>query len=161
VTPAAPEIARVADGDLAELLALMRGYCDFYEVAPSDEQLRTLAQTLLDAPETAGLQLIARDERGSALGFATIYWSFSTLSACPIGVMNDLYVDPASRLRGVGRALIEACATECAARTVPLLEWETALDNDRAQGLYDTFPAQRETWFAYTLPVGEERTSGN
>jgi ribosomal protein S18 acetylase RimI-like enzyme len=149
----APRIAHVAAGDLAELLPLMRGYCDFYEVAPSDERLHALAQTLIDAPQTAGLQLIARDERGTALGFATIFWSFSTLSACPIGVMNDLYVDPANRLRGVGRALIEACAAECAARAVPLLEWETAPDNHRAQGLYDSFDAHRETWLAYTLPA--------
>jgi GNAT superfamily N-acetyltransferase len=157
VTPrSAPRIARVAPADLPELLPLMRGYCDFYEVAPSDEELRTLAQTLLDAPETAGLQLIARDQRGAALGFATIYWSFSTLSACPIGVMNDLYVDPASRLRGVGRALIEACAAECASRAVPLLEWETAPGNHRAQALYDKLAAHRETWFAYRLAVSDE-----
>jgi ribosomal protein S18 acetylase RimI-like enzyme len=154
-------IAAVAAGDLAELLPLMRGYCDFYEVAPRDEQLRTLAQTLLDAPETAGLQLIARDGDGTALGFATIYWSFSTLAAAPIGVMNDLYVDAASRLRGVGRALIEACAAECAAREVPLLEWETAPDNHRAQGLYDRLDARRETWLAYTLAVGRARAASD
>ena len=46
----APQIAPVGAGDLGELLGLMRGYCDFYEVAPSDEALRALAQTLLDHP---------------------------------------------------------------------------------------------------------------
>ena len=100
-TPPAPRIAGVGASDLGELLVLMRGYCDFYEVAPADEDLRALAQTLIDHPETAGIQLIARGDDGAAIGFATIYWSYSTLSAGPIGVMNDLYVDPAARAAGV------------------------------------------------------------
>jgi ribosomal protein S18 acetylase RimI-like enzyme len=116
--------------------------------------------TLLDAPQTAGVQLIARAQTGAATGFATLYWSFSTLSACAIGVMNDLYVEAASRGQGVGRALIEACASECARARVPLLEWETAPGNTRAQGLYDRLGARRETWLAYTLDVSEAPAPG-
>ena len=146
-------IARVGPADLTDLLALMRGYCDFYEVAPSDDQLLALSQTLLEHPDSDGVQLIARDEHGTAVGFATIYWSFSTLSACPIGVMNDLYVDAAARGRGLGAALIRACEAECAAHSAGLLEWETAPENRRAQSVYDRFGAQRSEWIAYSLPV--------
>ena len=148
-----PQITPVGAADLAELLVLMRGYCDFYEVAPADEDLRALAQTLIDHPETAGIQLIARGDDGAAIGFATIYWSYSTLSAGPIGVMNDLYADPAARAGGVGGALIRACEAECVARGVPVLEWETAPDNQRAQSVYDRFGAERSTWLSYTLAV--------
>jgi hypothetical protein len=42
-------IERVTEADLAELLPLMRGYCDFYEVAPSDEALLALSRALIAA----------------------------------------------------------------------------------------------------------------
>jgi GNAT superfamily N-acetyltransferase len=136
-------ITRVAHADLDELLPLMRGYCDFYEVSPSDEQLRS---------DTSGVQLLAR-EAGEAVGFATIFWSYSTLSAAPIGVMNDLYVAPGARGNGLGAQLIEACEAECVAHGVGILEWETAPSNVRAQTVYDRTGAERTEWFAYTLAV--------
>jgi GNAT superfamily N-acetyltransferase len=148
-------IARVGRADLDDLLPLMRGYCDFYEVAPSDAALRALSLNLLANPDTAGMQLIARaDGAGAgAVGFATLYWSFSTLAAGAIGVMNDLYVDPGARGGGVGAALIEACEAECDAHGVTVMEWETAPGNARAQALYDRFDAERSEWIAYSLAV--------
>ena len=146
-------ITRVAIADLDELLPLMRGYCDFYEVAPPDAALRALALTLIEHPDTSGVQLIARDDEGTAIGFATLFWSYSTLAATAIGVMNDLYVDAGARSRGLGAALIRACEGECANRGVLLLEWETAPTNMRAQALYDRFGAARSKWISYTLAV--------
>jgi GNAT superfamily N-acetyltransferase len=152
-------IARVGRDDLDDLLPLMRGYCDFYEVAPSDAALRALSLTLIANPDTSGIQLIARhtvDDGsgvGAAVGFATLYWTFSTLAASAIGLMNDLYVDPLARGGGTGRALIEACEAECAQRGLPLLEWETAPGNATAQALYDKLGAERSEWIAYTLAV--------
>jgi GNAT superfamily N-acetyltransferase len=146
-------IARTTASDLPELLELLRGYCDFYKVAPSDEALESLCQTLLEYPDTAGVQLLARYGDGVAVGFATIYWTYSTLSATPIGLMNDLYVAPAVRGKGVGHALIEACAAECRLAGVGELEWYTAPDNTRAQATYDRTGATREEWVSYSLPL--------
>lgn len=146
-------ISRVGVPDLDDLAPLMRGYCDFYEVSPSDGSLRALALTLIEHPDTAGVQLIARDEGGEAVGFATIFWSYSTLSASAIGVMNDLYVAPDARGNGLGAELIRACEAECAARGVEILEWETAPSNARAQSVYDRSGAVRSEWVAYTLAV--------
>jgi ribosomal protein S18 acetylase RimI-like enzyme len=146
-------ITRVALADLPELVGLMRGYCDFYEVAPGDAALRALSLTLLEHPDTAGVQLIARDARGAAVGFTTLYWSYSTTSASAIGVMNDLYVAPHARAKGLGAALIRACEAECAARGLQTMEWETAPSNTRAQALYDRFPAERSEWVSYSLAL--------
>jgi len=147
-------IERVGAGDLDDLLPLLRGYCDFYEVAPTDDALRALSLELIANPDSAGLQLLARDdENRTPLGFATIFWSYSTLSATPIAIMNDLYVAPQARRGGVGAALIRACEAECAAREVAILEWQTAPSNTRAQAVYDTFAAERSEWLTYTLPV--------
>src|SRR4051794_3251077 len=104
------EIRTVAEQDLDELLPLMRAYCDFYEVAPADEALLAMSRALIADPQLEGVQLIARGDNGTTLGFATIFWSWSTLSAERLAVMNDLYVDPSARGSGAADALILACA---------------------------------------------------
>ncbi|HTX32175.1 MAG TPA: GNAT family N-acetyltransferase [Solirubrobacteraceae bacterium] len=145
-------IARVTAADLDELLVLMRAYCDFYEVDPSNEQLLSLARALIDDPEHEGMQLLARDGEGHAVGFATLYWTWSTTDACRIGVMNDLFVAEAARGRGVAEQLIEACRSECARQGGRRLTWQTALDNLRAQAVYDRVGGHREQWLDYWLP---------
>ncbi len=145
-------IARVTEADLTELLPLIRAYCDFYEVAPSDEALLSLSRALIADPEHEGVQLLARSE-GRAVGFATIFWSWATTSAERIGIMNDLYVAPEARGTGVAEALIEACRAECAVRGAGKLTWQTAPDNAAAIKLYERVGATREQWVDYWLPV--------
>ena len=142
----------VAEADLDELLPLMRAYCDFYGVEPSDDDLLALSRALLADPEREGVQLVARDDDGRALGFATIFWSWSTLSAARIGVMNDLFVAPDARGGGVADALIEACRARCADHGAAQLGWQTAKDNVRAQKVYERAGARREEWLDYSLP---------
>jgi len=110
----------VTEADLPELLPLMRGYCDFYEVNPSDDALLAMSRELIADPAKEGLQLIARDQDGRAVGFATIFWTWSTLTAERLGVMNDLFVDTSARGTGAADALIAACAERCRERGVLL-----------------------------------------
>jgi GNAT superfamily N-acetyltransferase len=146
-------IAPATESDLPELLPLMRGYCDFYEVAPSDDALLALSRTLIDDPGQ-GIQLIARDEGGAAVGFATIFWTWSTLSASRLGVMNDLFVAEGARGGGVAEALIAACLERCREHGATELAWQTAHTNLRAQAVYDRVGAPRdERWLDYSLTV--------
>jgi len=147
------KIGRVGEAELDDLLPLVRAYCDFYAVSPSDEELLTLSRALIADPEREGVQLLARDAEGRAVGFATIFWSWATTSAERIGVMNDLFVAPEARGSGTAEALIEACRVECAARGAGKLTWQTATDNERATKVYDRIGATRETWVDYWLPV--------
>jgi GNAT superfamily N-acetyltransferase len=152
-------IATVTEADLPELLPLMRGYCDFYEVDPSDDALLALSRMLIADPDQ-GLQLIARDDDGTAVGFATIFWTWSTLSASRIAVMNDLFVSQDARGSGTADELIQACADRCRARDVAELDWQTAHDNLRAQKVYDRVGARRDDrWLDYSLSVSPGETS--
>jgi GNAT superfamily N-acetyltransferase len=144
-------IAPVTEADLPELLPLMRSYCDFYEVAPSDDQLLTMSRALIADPDREGVQLIGRDSSGAAVGFATVFWSWSTLSAARIGVMNDLFVTPEARGSGIAQALIDACLDRARQHGAGSLSWQTARDNSRAQALYERIGAQREEWIDYSL----------
>ncbi len=145
-------ISRVGESDLPELLPLMRGYCDFYEVSPSDEQLLALSRALIADPEHDGVQLVARND-GEAVGFATIYWSWATTIAARIGVMNDLFVAPAARGTGAAEALIQACVDECRRHGAAELTWQTAKDNERARRVYDRIGGKRAEWVDYSLSV--------
>jgi GNAT superfamily N-acetyltransferase len=149
---AADSIARVGAGDLSDLLGLMRAYCDFYEVSPSDADLIAVSRALIGDPVGEGLQLIARDSDGRAIGFATLYWTWSTTSAERIGIMNDLFVAEAARGQGIADQLIEACRAECTRRGAGRLTWQTAPDNLRAQAVYDRVGGTREQWIDYWLP---------
>src|SRR5215212_6141412 len=96
------QITLVGPTDLPELLPLMRAYCDFYQVTPSDRELLELSRPLL-----------ARDDAGTAVGFATLYWTWQTLTAARVGVMNDLFVAAEARGMGVAEGLIAACQERC------------------------------------------------
>jgi GNAT superfamily N-acetyltransferase len=147
-------ITVVGPADLPELLPLMRAYCDFYQVAPNDRALLELSQALLADPRREGLQLLARDDAGTAVGFATLYWTWQTLSAARVGVMNDLFVAAEARGSGVADALIVACLERCRDHGATQLVWQTASDNRRARAVYERIGATHEDrWLDYSLPV--------
>lgn len=147
------EITLVGEDDLSQVLPLMRSYCQFYEVNPSDADLLRMSRSLIADPSGQGLQLVARDGSGASVGFATLVWTWSTLRASLIGVMNDLFVVPESRGQGVADDLISACFERCRARGASVLSWQTAKDNHRAQAVYDRMGATREEWLDYSLNV--------
>ena len=143
----------VTAADLLDLLPLMRAYCDFYKTSPSDHALLALARSLLADPAHEGLQLIARDTSKAAAGFATLFWTWSTVRAARIGVMNDLYVVPAARGTTLADRLIRSCVERCAMNGARRMEWQTAPDNLRAQAVYDRVGAIRESWLDYAIDV--------
>jgi len=144
-------VATVVGDDLVDLLPLLRGYCDFYEAEPTDEKLLELARSLIADPDCEGFQVLARDDSGRASGFATVYWSWSTLSASRIAIMNDLFVVPEARGTGVAEVLIEECRRRASRRGATSLTWQTAKDNLRAQKLYERIGGRRAEWLDYSL----------
>ena len=158
-----PETGRIEVGvvsteaQVQRLLPLMRGYCDFYRVRPSDAALLSMARALIADPTREGVQLIATDG-DQDVGFATLFWSWETTIAGRVGVMNDLYVVTASRGRGAGSALIRACLERCREHGAVRMIWQTAVDNLAAQAVYDHVGATRETWVDYWLDTGVSRT---
>jgi GNAT superfamily N-acetyltransferase len=147
-------ITVVGAADVPELLPLVRAYCDFYQVTPSDQELLALSRALLADPKREGLQLLARDDAGRAVGFATLYWTWQTLAAARVGVMNDLYVAAEARGLGVAEGLIAACRERCREHGATRLVWQTAVDNHRAQAVYARVGATRdERWLDYELLV--------
>jgi GNAT superfamily N-acetyltransferase len=143
-------IEPIGEAQLEQLLPLIGAYQRFYEVEEIDgERNRAFFRRFL-APSDDGLLLGARAE-GRFLGYACLYWHFSSTQALETVLMNDLYVEPDARGRGVGRELIGASAEVARQRGAAHLEWATAPDNHTAQRLYDSTGAERSEWVEYEL----------
>jgi GNAT superfamily N-acetyltransferase len=147
------EIGSATQRDLPALLPLLRAYCDFYESGPSGEGLTAMARALIAEPDAEGILLVARDGDRAPIGFATVGWKWSTLRAARIAVMEDLFVSPEARGQGAADALIRASARRTRELGAPVLSWQTATDNHRAQAVYERVGASGHTWLEYELEL--------
>lgn len=147
------KVAPVAENEFETLLPLIAAYQRFYGVEDiDDERNRAFFRRFL-APSRDGELLAARDESGTILGYACLYWHFSSLVAAETVLMNDLFVTAEARGRGIGRTLIEASRAVARRRGAAWLEWATAPDNHTAQRLYDSMTSEKSTWLEYELDV--------
>ena len=143
-------IEPIGEEQLEALLPLIAAYQRFYEAETIDDERNRAFFARFIAPSDDGMLLGAwRD--GELLGYACLYWSFTSTVPAATVLMNDLYVEPAARGKGVGRALIEASAAVGRERGASRLEWMTAPSNETAQRLYDSTSAARSEWIEYEL----------
>jgi GNAT superfamily N-acetyltransferase len=142
----------IAADQLDELLPLIAAYQRFYEVEDVDDERNRAFFSRFVAPSEDGM-LIGAWHDGVPLGYACLYWTFTSLVPAEIVLMNDLYVVPEARGRGIGRALIEASAEAARERGANHLQWVTAPDNETAQRLYDSTGARREPSIEYELEL--------
>ena len=131
---------------------MIAAYQRFYEVEEIDEERNRAFFSRFLAPSEDGM-LLGAWRGGELVGYACLYWHFTSLVPAETVLMNDLYVDEAARGQGVGRALIEASAAVARERGAHRLEWATAPDNPTAQRLYDSTGAERCEWIEYELTL--------
>lgn len=145
------KVRRAGLGDLALLVPLYDGYRQFYR-QPSDP---VLAENFLRDRLTRGDSVIflAEDESG-ALGFTQLYPIFSSISAAPAWVLNDLFVSPGARRSGAGRALLERARQHGIETGARWLSLSTGRENREAQALYEKLGWVRDTeYYHYELPL--------
>jgi ribosomal protein S18 acetylase RimI-like enzyme len=140
------EIRPLASADHDAWRELFRAYGVFYETRFDDAVLDGVWAWLLD-PGHEVSALVAEDA-GELAGFAHIRRLSDTFTAGPGWFLDDLYVVPEQRGRGVARALIERGYADAAANGGGTFRWITAADNETAQLLYDRI-ATRADWVVY------------
>ena len=118
-------IARAVPGDVADLHALVRSLADYERLShlcTSTE--RDLADALF-GPRPAAEALIARLDAKSeiCIGFALFFHTYSTFLGRRSLWLEDLFVQPAHRGAGVGRALLAALAGIAGERNCGRFEW--------------------------------------
>ena len=140
---------------LEELLPLIGEYQRFYGAEPDTARNRAFFGDLIEQPELSA-QFAAVNEKGKIVGFATLYFLPSSISARTYAMLNDLYTRPECRGQGVGRLLIQRCQGLVKERGLSSLEWLTQKENEKAQRLYNSFPVQKSEWLTYTLSSATE-----
>jgi len=146
------QIEPISEAHFETLLPMIAAYQGFYGADDiRTERNRAFFQRFI-APSEEGMLLGAWRE-GELIGYACLYWHFSSTRAVETVLMNDLYVGKEHRGQGIGRALIEASAAVARERGAHHLEWSTRPDNVAAQRLYDSTGAKRTTWIEYELEL--------
>ncbi len=146
------EVFAATEADVPQLLPLMRAYCDFYGVDPPGEGIEAMARALIGGE---GVVFATRRGDEPLVGFATLALKWSMLRGARVGILDDLFVDPAARGTGLADRLIEACADWARARDAVALDWQTALDNERAQKVYQRVGAKPSRWLDYELELAD------
>ena len=131
------EIRAALPADKQRWLILWQGYLYFYQTELSLEQSALTWQRIID-PEFNMKCAVAIDD-GVIVGFTTYSLQNSTWSEGGHCYLEDLFVDPAVRGKGVGRALIEYVKSYAIANNCSRLYWNTDEDNATARKLYDTY----------------------
>ena len=136
--------------DVPTILGFIRDLADYerlaHEVVADEARLRAT----LFGPRPGAEVLIAEDP--DPIGFALFFTSYSTFLAKPGLYLEDLFVRPAARGRGIGLALMAALAKVCIDRDYGRFEWSVLDWNEPALGFYRKLgAAAMDTWTVHRL----------
>jgi GNAT superfamily N-acetyltransferase len=145
---ASPLIRSVLPSDEAAWRRLWGGYCAFYEASVPEAVTQRTWQRILD-PDS-GITCMVAVVDGQVAGFAHCVVHENTWETQPVCYLEDLFVDPAQRGQGVGRALLEWLRNAMRAEGWARLYWVTHRDNRAARALYDKF-GQADDFVRYVL----------
>ena len=143
-----PRIAPLAAADHSRWLDLARGYKAFYRTQVSDQEYEHAWERLLANDRVWGL---GAHVDGALVGITHYLFHTGTWNN-EVCYLQDLFVDPAVRGRGVARALIEAVAKAARERGAEKLYWLTQTHNAAARALYDKV-AKHNDFVRYDYPL--------
>jgi ribosomal protein S18 acetylase RimI-like enzyme len=131
--------------DLEAVAVLFDAYRQFYEM-PAD---LALARRYLEERfrRRESVILVAEDAGGVIVGFTQLYPAFCSVLADRTFVLYDLFVTPAARGTGAGRALMEAAENYARANGAARLQLQTATTNVVGQSLYESCGWKRDELF--------------
>ncbi len=145
------EIIRANITHLDDIVMLFDGYRQFYHAESNLEATKLFIGQRLELQDSVILMAV---NDNNPLGFVQLYPSFSSVSMRRIWVLNDLFVHPTARKRGVGRFLLEQAKQFGINHHALRLELATEITNTTAQSLYESLGWKRdEVFYSYTLPL--------
>jgi GNAT superfamily N-acetyltransferase len=153
--PSGLVLRAAAPADTALILALVRELAEYerltHEVVADEAMLRAAL-----FGERPAAEVIIAEQDGEGAGFALFFTTFSTFLGRPGIYLEDLFVRPAFRRRGIGEALLAHLAALARSRGCGRLEWSVLDWNEPAIGFYrrlGAVPMEEWTVFRMTAPA--------
>lgn len=144
-------IRPAVSADAPVILQFIRELAEYERLAHAAVATVEDIEHTLFGPEPQARVLIAEWE-GEPAGFALSFYSYSTFLARRGVWLEDLFVRPAFRGRGLGKALLLRLAAECRENEYGRLEWSVLKWNAPSIAFYESIGAERmEEWVTYRL----------
>ncbi len=131
------EVTQIRGAELAEPVRLLEEFHRGGEPVPE-----TFARALDGAVRSGDLEVLAARAEGRVVGVLLLAYRLSVSAAGKFASIEDLYVRPAARRRGVGRALLEAVGKRCASRGVSYVEAQ--VEDQEAAAFYSALGYEEE-----------------
>ena len=130
-------IRKIKSTDRKRWGELWDGYCRFYERDLSGPVTKHTWKRIMD-PDSP-VHAIVAETRDGVIGICNYVIHENTWTLTPVCYLEDLFVDPTTRAKGVGKQLIDWMVAECKRQKWSRLYWNTKEKNYRARGLYDKY----------------------
>lgn len=144
-------IRPIEPGDVAAVVGLVHELAEYERAAEYCTLTVSELSTALFGERPALFGHVAEAD-GEVVGCALWFLNFSTWRGVHGIYLEDLYVRPEHRGRGLGRALLVALAQECIRRGFARLEWAVLDWNEPSIGFYRSLGAEpQEEWTVYRL----------
>lgn len=134
-------IRSAVPGEGALVLGLVRELADYERLAHEVDATPAMFEAALFGPHPRVFCDLAEAD-GAVAGFALWFRSFSTFRGRPGLCLEDLFVRPSCRGRGIGRALLAGLARRCRDEGMPRLEWSVLDWNEPALRFYAALGAE-------------------
>ena len=136
-----PRLRAAEPRDAAAVVGLITELAEFERLTHLLEVTPAALRAHLFGPRPAAECVVAEGEGGELVAFALFFTNFSTFLGRPGLYLEDLYVRPAQRGSGVGRALLVHLARLALARGCGRFEWSVLDWNSRAIEFYERMGA--------------------
>ena len=138
------------DKDRAHWDRLFAAYFEFYKTAPPEGCFGTVWSWIHDDQNPFWCTL-AQNDTGEIIGFVHYQLWHNSMGAGMSVYMADLFVEPAVRGTGTGRALIDHVRAFAHERGIPSVDWLTQDFNYPGRQLYDSYAPKTDFVF-YSVP---------
>src|SRR5262245_19513069 len=151
-------IRPATSADAATISALVRELADYEKLLHEARAEPADFMRELDSQNPV-IHVLLAEWNGEPAGFALYFFNFSTFVGRPGLYLEDLFVRPAQRAHGIGRALLRALARVAEARGCGRMEWAVLDWNEPALRFYQSLGArQMKEWIVHRLtPVEIEK----
>ena len=140
---------------LDEVARLFNLYRIFYKQPDDLERAHQFIKGRMEMKES--IIFVSNNADGTLSGFVQLYPSFCSVSTIPMLILYDLFVDPDTRTKGIGRALMNKARQYAKENGFKRLELSTAKDNFIGQSLYESLGYEVDDEFLhYSLEINED-----